>query len=257
MSYYRAADGRDLSKEEWRVIPSFPSYEITSDGDVRNIRTWELLNEVEYRGRYIYNLSRKNDKGQWQGHKRGFQGLIWDAFPELKPKREPKPEPGRKAGEEKRSYIRYGEWRELPGYHKIEVHETGAVRRHGRRFKFERDENGNEFVNLTSNTYGFVKWLIPNLVAYVFPEKGLSFIPDHSDSSNWKTIPEYDQYEVNRKGEVRHKVRKQILSKDKWGRYGMKISGQKFYWSKDRFFTDEAWVEFWNGTLDNFEREAA
>lgn len=54
----RTADGRDLSREEWRVIPGFTRYEITKDGDIRNRTTRRLLTEHENpkTGAWYYSL---------------------------------------------------------------------------------------------------------------------------------------------------------------------------------------------------------
>ena len=88
------ADGRDLSKEEFRVIPEFPKYEITRDGDVRNIRTGKLILETEQRtGKFYYCLYKEDGRST---HKQ-WERLVWAAYPELKPPPKEKPVKERKA----------------------------------------------------------------------------------------------------------------------------------------------------------------
>jgi hypothetical protein len=101
----KAADGRDLSKEEWRTIPGFSSYKITKDGDVKHRWTGRLVKELQNinTGAWSYHLYR--DDG---GHTaRNFQTLIYLAYPELKP-------------EEK--------WRTHPRFDWVEVSKAGEVR---------------------------------------------------------------------------------------------------------------------------------
>lgn len=80
------ADGRDITHEEWRVIPEFPKYMITKDGDVKNRKTGYVLTESENEksGAYYYSLW-KQYKGKEKAYHRGFWSLVYDAFPELKP----------------------------------------------------------------------------------------------------------------------------------------------------------------------------
>lgn len=66
---------------EWRVLPEFPNYEITDDGDVRTIKTGRILQESQNKetGSWFYSL-RREDKSSTQRH---FWGLIYSAYPEL------------------------------------------------------------------------------------------------------------------------------------------------------------------------------
>lgn len=101
----KTADGRDLTGEEWRVIPGFSSYKITRDGDVKNRWTGKLLQETYFKsnGAYAYHLYRSSG-----GHTaRNYQTLIYLAYPELKP--EPK-------------------WRVHPSFDWVEVSRDGEVR---------------------------------------------------------------------------------------------------------------------------------
>lgn len=77
---YMTTDGRDLSREEWRRIPGFPVYEITEDGDVRNIRTGRIIQELENKttGVYFYSVRDKDGKQR----SRGYQSLVKLAFGE-------------------------------------------------------------------------------------------------------------------------------------------------------------------------------
>lgn len=103
---YIAADGRDLSAAEWRVLPEFPKYEITKDGDVRNRESYVLLQEIENKktGLWFYCL--------WQdGRKsalcRNFLGLIESTWPDP-------------------------DWKDIPDFPKHQVNRQGQVR--GKRF---------------------------------------------------------------------------------------------------------------------------
>lgn len=101
-----AADGRDLSGEEWRVLPEFPNYEITADGDVRNKRTQRILKEQDNaRSGWYYTLYLSPTKY----HARGFWGLIYSAFPELKPVKEKR-------------------WAVIPEHPRYEMDKDGVVR---------------------------------------------------------------------------------------------------------------------------------
>ncbi len=73
-----APDGTDLSKEEWRRIPGFMSYQCTSKGYVRHRETRLVLKETVTKQNVFYNL--------WEGgvsYSRGRNGLRYLAFPEL------------------------------------------------------------------------------------------------------------------------------------------------------------------------------
>lgn len=101
----KAADGRDLAQEEWRVIPGFPSYRITKDGDVKHRWTGRIVQETQHKstGAYAYHLYRPDGRHT----ARHYQSLIYLAFPELRP-------------EEK--------WRTHPTFDWVEVSRDGEVR---------------------------------------------------------------------------------------------------------------------------------
>jgi len=77
------ADGRDLSKEEFRRIPEFPDYEITKDGDLRSLRSGYLLLETQRPGTDLWYFKLVRPDGRQTN--RSWQKLVWLAFPELKP----------------------------------------------------------------------------------------------------------------------------------------------------------------------------
>lgn len=118
-----AADGRNLNDVEWRVVPEFPMYEVTSDGDLRNRDNKKLLNESENKrtGAYSYSIRKRLKDGSYKSTSRSYQSLVWDAFPELKPAPKEKPAP-------KNHYSKRGGWRVIPGYSKYQYHTEGAVR---------------------------------------------------------------------------------------------------------------------------------
>ncbi|USL89135.1 HNH endonuclease [Arthrobacter phage Casserole] len=65
----------------WRVIPDFPIYEITSDGDVRNRETWLVLKELQNNktGAWFYSLH----KSDGTRYSRSYERLMYSAWPEL------------------------------------------------------------------------------------------------------------------------------------------------------------------------------
>jgi hypothetical protein len=103
---YMTTDGRDLSREEWRRIPGFPVYEITEDGDVRNIRSGRIVKEIENKitGAYFYSIRDKDGKAR----NRSYQSLVKLAFCE--PDR---PEE---------------DWKIIPNYSSYQVTRDGEVR---------------------------------------------------------------------------------------------------------------------------------
>lgn len=112
-------DERDITHEEWRVIPEFPKYRITKDGDVQNRSTGNLLKEHinTKTGAYSYNLRKDGDKAP--NYSRNYQSLVYAAFPELKPETD-----SPKFARKKRSSL----WRDIPGFPKYQVHPDGRVR---------------------------------------------------------------------------------------------------------------------------------
>lgn len=75
-------DGRTLT--EWRRIPDLPKYQVTPDGDVRNIRTGRLLTETlnKTTGAYSYTLRRQMPDGRLLNVTRNYRTLIKSAYPE-------------------------------------------------------------------------------------------------------------------------------------------------------------------------------
>jgi len=116
----RTADGRDLSKEEWRTIPGFTNYQITSDGDIRNRYTFYVLSEMMSRsGSFYYTI--KGDDGKVKS--RDYTGFLYLAYPELKPppRRKDKVEP-------KRRYKPKGLWFDIPESPQHQINKEGVVR---------------------------------------------------------------------------------------------------------------------------------
>ena len=70
------------SKQEWRTIPEFPLYEVTSDGDVRHKENRTLLKEIENKivGNYFYSLHKTGEKKRFS---RSYERLMYSAWPEL------------------------------------------------------------------------------------------------------------------------------------------------------------------------------
>jgi hypothetical protein len=112
------ADGRNLAKEEWRVIPEFPKYEITSDGDVRNRETWHVLSEIQNKGTGAYFYCLWTEDGKTCS--RNFQNLVYAAYPELRPPPKVKPVSTKK--------YEKNIWRTIPDFQKYQMHPDGRVR---------------------------------------------------------------------------------------------------------------------------------
>jgi len=69
---------------EWRVIPEFPRYEITEDGDVRNRETKKKLNETENQktGVWSYALWYGRSGTPTRSTHRTHWTLICDVYPD-------------------------------------------------------------------------------------------------------------------------------------------------------------------------------
>jgi hypothetical protein len=107
--------------EEWRTLPEFMNYEITADGDLRNKWTLKKLNETENKKTGVWAYSLRFNDGR--STHRNFWGLVYSAFPELKPVEEPKPERIRH-----RAYAKRGAWVVIPDFPKYQMHPNGRVR---------------------------------------------------------------------------------------------------------------------------------
>jgi len=145
---------------EWRTLPEFPDYEITEDGDVRNRWSFKKLKEHQNKntGAWSYSLRRK-DKTSTQ---RNFWSLIYSAWPELAPQK-PEPKPMH------RNYARRGQYVEIPGYPKYEIHPDGKIRySKTRRPRPTEQINGVEYVALF-NEEGSVKRRVSDVLSAVFP----------------------------------------------------------------------------------------
>lgn len=128
---------------EWRVLPEFPKYEITDEGDVRNRETKKKLNESENKktGAWSYCLRYNNGKTTH----RHYEGLIYSAWPELKPavaEQSPRVK-------STRSYAKRGLWEDIPDYPRYQLHPDGIVRyKVSKRFRKTEDRNEVEMVLL-------------------------------------------------------------------------------------------------------------
>lgn len=147
---------------EWRTLPEFPDYEITSDGDVRNRWSFKQLKEHQNKntGAWSYSL-RRRDKTSTQ---RNFWSLIYSAWPELAPAK-PVAEPAAPRG----SYARRGMYVEIPGYPKYEIHPDGKIRyTKTRRPRPTETEGGVEYAVLF-NHEGSVRRKVSDILLAVFP----------------------------------------------------------------------------------------
>jgi len=149
--------------EEWRTLPEFPKYEITSDGDVRHGRTKKKLKEVENKktGAYSYSL-RRNDGTTTC---RSFWGLVYSAFPELDTK------PAKDPDAPKRKYSTRGHWVDIPGFPTYQAHPTGIVRYKASRKHREIHQQGDILYVKLYDEYGRNRRrAIYELMAELFPQ---------------------------------------------------------------------------------------
>lgn len=157
----RTADGRDVSEDEWRPVPGFTKYQINESGDVKGPDGW-LLKEIYNKRFNTYSYSMTRDDGKRTS--RSFRSLMKDAFPELTEKK-PEIEPHMRI-------IRRGEWRAIPNFPKVEIHETGEVRYKagGRRIIPTVDViTGAKYYKL-NNEWGQNSWSQAWLLGRAFPE---------------------------------------------------------------------------------------
>ncbi|QFG14444.1 HNH endonuclease [Arthrobacter phage Sloopyjoe] len=147
--------------EEWRTLPEFPKYEITSDGDVRNKWTKKQLNEVENKrtGAYSYSLRREDGSSTC----RAYEGLIYSAFPELKPEEPAKPE------KSTRSYSKRGLWVDIPGFPTYQAHPDGIVRyRISKRFREIHIQGDRKYVKLIDEYGRHRRYMLDTLMSDLF-----------------------------------------------------------------------------------------
>lgn len=64
----------------WRTVEEFPTYQINSDGDIRNRRTRRILEETQdkHTGCYFYSLHKDG-----KTYSRNYKKLMYKAWPEL------------------------------------------------------------------------------------------------------------------------------------------------------------------------------
>ena len=140
------ADGRDITKEEWRRIPGYKNYEITKDGDVWSRKRMMLLKESENRQTGAFSFNLYDDSGK--NTSRNFQMLVDLAYPELAIKR---PE---KKNNKPPTYLSKEGWVDLPGFSRFQVHIEGAVRLKAQRHKVKTRVNslsGETYVQLSAD----------------------------------------------------------------------------------------------------------
>lgn len=164
-------DGRDLSEEEWRTIPDFPKYQITSDGDLRHGTSHRILKESSNSdGVYYYTLF-KDSARSWESptsFKRVYTKLLYNAWPELAPpKTEPKPRHKGKSNST-RSYSRRGLWQDIPDFPRYQLHPDGVVRYTVSK-KFRKSHKDNVEYVVLHNESGKHRRTITGLLTEVFP----------------------------------------------------------------------------------------
>jgi hypothetical protein len=160
------ADGRDITKDEWRVIPGFKRYKINQTGDLYSRERSKLLKEHENTksGTFYYHVY--TDGGLKTT--RTFQSLVDLAWPEdAAPKKVPVTTAGSPV------YRSRHDWTTIPGYPKYQIHPDGTVRwgQQRRLMKAKVNSlNGESYVNIrdADNTEWSVA--INDLLEIVFAE---------------------------------------------------------------------------------------
>lgn len=148
---------------EWRTLPEFPDYQITDDGDVRNKHSHETVNETQNKntGAWSYPLRRANGRSTH----RAVWGLIYSAYPELKPEEKPKEE------KSTRSYVKRNQWKDIPDFPTYQLHPDGIVRyKASKRFrKALKDVTDKLDYVMLINDSGTHRRTIKRLLSEVFP----------------------------------------------------------------------------------------
>lgn len=160
------ADGRNLTREEWRIIPEFPRYQITSDGDVRRRENFRILTEsCSSAGSYYYTLYKVTSRigAPAKAFRRTYTKLLYSAWPELAPaKAETK-------SESTRSYSKRGMWEDIPDFPRYQIHPDGLIRYTvSRKFRKIHKDDSAEYVVLINET-GEHRRTIKGLLTEVFP----------------------------------------------------------------------------------------
>lgn len=156
--FLRTLDGRDISNDEFRPIPSMKRYKVNRSGDLIG-PSGRLLKETHNKTTDTYAYSMRTDKGG--GTARTYESLVNEAFPEDAPPKKPKPV---------KRIIRVG-WTDMPGFPKHQMHESGEIRyRTGRRrvYPIVDSETGTKSYRLL-NTSGQQVYTQEWLLEQTFP----------------------------------------------------------------------------------------
>lgn len=174
------ADGRDITKDEWRRIPGFKRYKINEDGDVYSIQRGQLLKEHENpkTGTFFYHVY--TDSGQKTT--RTFQSLKDLAFPEQAVS---KPEPKKPKVTPLVSYRKNNEWRPIPGWRSYQIHPDGSIRLGNERRIVKPKVNsitGVKYINLKDadwQSWSISVDVLMELAMGAFEEENSGLIWDH------------------------------------------------------------------------------
>lgn len=150
---------------EWRTLPEFPNYQVTSDGDVRNRETFYVLKESQNKktGAWYYSLRRPDGSST----QRNFWSLIYSAWPELKPAEE---DPERKPA---RLYAERGRWKVIPGFPNYQAHPEGLVRyiKTRKARKMHHEKRGEQYFRLYNEHGDYSDVKLSAILSRTFPEK--------------------------------------------------------------------------------------
>lgn len=202
--YTITADGRDISNEEWRVIPSFPKYEITKDGDLRNRETHKLLNEAESKtGNWYYSVWGNDGIA----YKRSYQSLLYDAWPE-------------------------DDWKEIPGFPLYLVNREGEVKSKRFRKLLPRTKSGYYLLRKDGKRH---QWCEGDLGTKEQWDQFWDGTWNETYELEWRPIRDFPNYQINKLGEVRDS-NGELLRPSQNGRFFYHLRRTERVYAKERTY---------------------
>jgi len=257
---------------EWKVIPSFPDYEMSLDGDIREVDpkgTWV----DQYMGRAHFE-EEKHPRVRLRRDglpiANSVEELLYETYPHLKPKAEdPEPvkvvkvvkprrvrkrRPKRNAGRATPYVDDLGpEWASIPGFMRYKINREGQVinRRSKQLLKLRVSSKGSPHFSLNDNDGLNVCRHPDTLLGLAFPdmlsERKIRKSAVMHKPGEWRPIPNRTKYEIHASGDVRLVSRHRVKTlEDEQGAKYVKlktdgVSGFKKYYISD--LLDEVYAE--------------
>ena len=221
---------------DWKVIPSFPDYEMNVLGDIRNTGTnsWvdQYLGRANFEDEKHLRVRLRRDGLPIAN---SVQELLYETYPHLKPKEE-EPEPVVKVRKKKPKTKRKSqrrpagaakpyvddlgpEWASIPGFQRYKINREGKVinRRSKQLVSLRNSNKGSPNYSLLDNA-GVARARHPErLLSMAFrdltyssnirkPRNSATYRPD----AEWTTIPGRTMYDIHPSGEVRRASRHRV-----------------------------------------------